>query len=366
MNVQITQKNLAKALNNVARVASGRTGLPILSNILLRTESNRLIIAATNLEIASIQRIGAKVISQGSVTIPAKILSEFISNLPNDTITLELKNLTLHISTGGHKSTINGMADDEFPEIPTIDTEKQLQYELAVDDLKHAATQTVLAASNDATRPALTGVYWHTYEGHLYLAATDGYRLAEKRIIAAKTDIAAIIPTSTIQEVLRVLDETDEIVKVEFDDTQVRFTHGDNEIISRLIDGNFPNYRQLIPNSTSTNCIVPTDELRRIVKLSGLFARDSGGSVRLETDPDADQLTIHSIASEVGQNTSEIKTSIIGDKAAITLNSRYLNDVLSVLSADELSIGFSESLSPCIIRPTKSDDYIHIVMPIKS
>jgi len=367
MNVQVTQSNLAKALNNVARVSTSRAGLPILNNILLRTEANGLIIAATNLEIASVQRVGAKVTTQGSITVPAKIISEFVSNLPKENVTIEVKGQIIHISSGKHKSTINGMSDEEFPELPALDEKTQLQYELRTNDFKVAAGQTVITASTDSTRPVLTGVYWHTFEGSLYFAATDGYRLSEKRIMQAKTDIAAIIPTTTIQEVVRVLDDSEDTMGVFFDETQVKFQIGDNEIISRLIDGNFPDYRQLIPSTTSSSCIVAVDELKRIVKLSGLFARESGGSVQLETDPDTNILTIHSIASELGQNTSEISTDIEGEKNSITLNSRYLNDALGVLSSNEITIGFSGSLSPCLIRPNeKNSDYTHIVMPIKS
>jgi DNA polymerase-3 subunit beta len=367
MKVQVTQSNLAKALNNVARVSTSRAGLPILNNVLLRTESNRLIIATTNLEIASVQRVNAKVTAQGSVTVPAKIISEFVSNLPKENITIEVKGRIVHISSGKHKSTINGMGDEEFPELPAIDEQQQLLYELRVDDFKIAANQTVITASNDSTRPVLTGVYWHTFDGNLYFAATDGYRLAEKRIVQVKTEIAAIIPTATIQEVVRILDETEDVMRVSFDETQVKFQVGDNEIISRLIDGNFPDYRQLIPEETVTSCILKVDELKRIVKLSGLFARESGGSVQLEADPDTDILTIHSIASELGQNTSEVITSINGERNVITLNSRYLNDALNVLASNNISIGFSGSLSPCLIQPDeKNNDYKHIIMPIKS
>lgn len=367
MKVEVTQSNLAKALTHVARVSTSRAGLPILNNILLRTDANRLIIAATNLEIASVQRVGAKVSTQGSITIPAKIISEFVSNLPKENVTIEVKGSIVHIESGKHSSTINGMADEEFPELPAVDESNKLHYELKTSDFKLAAAQTVVTASTDSTRPVLTGIYWHTFEKNLYFAATDGYRLAEKRLMSVTTDISAIIPTSTIQEVVRVLDEDEATINVFFDDTQVKFQIGDNEIISRLIDGNFPDYRQLIPAKTLSSCVVAVDELKRIVKLSGLFSRESGGSVQLETDPDTNILTVHSIASELGQNTSEINTTITGDKNTITLNSRYLNDALSVIDAKEITIGFSEKLSPCLLTPnSKKSDYKHIIMPLKS
>ena len=366
MKLEVTQNNFAKALNNIARVTTSRAGLPILQNILLRTEKSRLLIAATNLEVASTQRIGAKVTTQGSITVPAKVISEFIANLPNDTVVIEVKGSVIHISSGSHSSTINGLVDDEFPELPAIDETANINYELIVADFKEAATQTIITASNDATRPVLTGLYWHTYENNLYFAATDGYRLAEKKVMPVKTDIAAIIPVSTIQEVMRIISD-ESVLQVEFDETQVKFTIGDNEITSRLIDGNYPDYRQLIPSSNATSFVVDGSDLKRVVKLSGLFARESGGSVQLEADADNSTLTIHSVASEVGQNISTITTKITGKSGVITLNSRYLTDALSVIEGDELTIGFSEKLSPCVITPvSKTGDYTHIIMPLKS
>lgn len=367
MEVEVTQENLSKALSDVGRVANAKAGLPILGNILLRTDGKQLLVAATNLEIASVQKIGAKVVSNGSVTAPARLISEFVSNLPKGTVTIAVKKNILHITSEKHSSTINGASDEEFPELPAIQEKAAVTYSLNTDDFKTAATQTVITASNDSTRPVLTGVYWHTFNKHLYFAATDGYRLAEKKLMKAESDVSAIIPTSTIQEVLRLLGDENDQLEVLFDDTQVKFRLGEKEIISRLIDGNFPDYRQLIPSNNATSCTVAASELRRIVKLSGLFARETGGSILLDVNTDKNSLTIHSIASELGENTSELQVESKGDTGSITLNSRYLNEALSVISADEVTLDFSGKLSPCLITPVeKAKDYQHIIMPIKS
>ncbi len=367
MEVTVTQENLSFALNNTSRIASSKAGLPILSNILLRTDSSRLLIAATNLEVASSHRIGAKVIKPGSITIPAKLLSDFVQNLPKEQITLTVANNKLHISAKNSSSTINGVADDEFPELPVIDDKKAVSYNLSSEDFKHSVSQTVIAASNDSTRPILTGVYWHSFEKNLYLAATDGYRLTERRIVATKSDVEAVIPTSTLQEVLRTLRDDINEIEVLFDETQVTFRLAEVEITSRLIDGNFPDYRQLIPSSTESSFTVNRSELMRIIKIAGLFARESGGGITLNLDVDASRLTVHSIASEVGENSSELEVKTNGQSGSVSLNSRYLTDALNAVTSDEVSFGFSGKLAPCVLTESiKEPNYKHIIMPLKS
>lgn len=367
MEVIVTQENLSFALNNASRVASSKSGLPILNNILLRTDSSRLYIAATNLEVASSHRIGAKIIKPGSVTVPAKLLSEFIQNLPKDQITLTVKNNKLSIVTKSSSSTINGVADDEFPELPTIDEDKAVSYTLSVDDFKNSVSQTITAASNDTTRPILTGVYWHSFEGGLYIAATDGYRLAERKITDTKSDVSAVIPVSTLQEVLRTLRDDTTEVEVLFDETQVTFRLTDAEITSRLIDGNFPDYRQLIPKQTNTTITLNRTEFVRIIKIAGLFARESGGGITLTVDSESKQLSVTSIASEIGENSSNISVEVSGESGSVSLNSRYLTDALGAVSADKIIFGFSGKLAPCVLtEDVKQTPYKHIIMPLKS
>ncbi len=366
MELTVTQENLNKALSAVSRVASTKTQLPILSNILLRTDKNRLLVAATNLEIASTQYIGAKVSKQGAITIPARLMSEFISSLPKESIELKVVNESLHIKSGNYSSTINGFIADDFPELPTINESSSIQYSINVDDFKHAVSQTIINTSNDTTRPILTGVFWNSFEGQLYLAATDGYRLSERRLVETKSEISAIIPTQTLSEVLRnITDESNEI-DILFDDTQVRFRINDAEIISRLIDGNFPNYRQLVPKSSETSVIINKTDFIRITKIAGLFARESGGSVTITADKEKNKLAVHSIASQFGENNSEASAKITND-GQITLNSRYLSEALSVIDGDEVEFNFSGKIAPCVLKSTKPDtNYYHIIMPLKS
>lgn len=366
MELSVTQEKLAHALTSTSRVASAKAGLPVLANVLLRTDKTRLYVAATNLELASSTTIGAKVAGGGQITVPAKLISEFVSNLPKGNVELKVDGTKLHITAGGYSSTINGIEADEFPALPSIDEKQSIHLTLSTDDIKQAAAQTTFACSSDVTRPVLTGVYWHTHEGDLYMVGTDGYRLAERRLMKVKSELAAIIPSTTIHEVLRVMSDAVTEIDVLFDETQVRFRIGDTEITSRLIDGGYPNYRQLIPASTETNAAVELGELSRTAKIARLFARDQGGSVVLAVDSEANELSIQSVASEFGENKSTITAEASGD-GSVSLNSRYLSEALSVIPSDRLAVGFSGKLAPIVLRPdTKKPDYTHIIMPLKS
>ncbi|MFA5076797.1 MAG: DNA polymerase III subunit beta [Patescibacteria group bacterium] len=366
MEITVTQENLAKALTAVGRVASTKTQLPILGNILLRTDGNRLLVAATNLEIATTQYIGAKIAKPGAITIPARLVSEFISSLPKESVDLKVVGDNLHIKSGKYSSIINGVVADDFPELPTINEKSSIQYSIKTEDFKQAVSQTIITTSSDSTRPVLTGVYWHSYEGQLVLAATDGYRLSERKLVETTSEVSAIIPTQTLQEVLRTIADDNNEVDVLFDETQVRFRINEAEIISRLIDGNFPDYRQLIPKKSETVIVIPKSDFVRVTKIAGLFARESGGSVTLTADSDKKSLSIHSIASQLGENTSEATADVTGE-GQVTLNSRYLTEALSVVDGETVEFSFSGKLSPCVLKSTdKNTNYFHIIMPLKS
>lgn len=367
MELTVTQENLNKALNIVGRVASSKSQLPILSNILLRTDNNRLLVAATNLEIATTQHIGAKVVKQGAITIPARLLTDFISNIPKGSVSLKLKNNNLEIESGDFKSTINGVVADEFPELPTINEDTSVHQTMPAIDFKKSVAKTVIAASNDSTRPALTGVYWHSHEKNVYITATDGYRLAETKIASKDLNISAIIPATTLQEVLRTIDDESKEIDILFDDTQVRFLVGETEIISRLIDGKYPDYRQLLPKSNTTKIDINRDDFLRITKLAGLFAKESGssGGVTLTANKEKSNLSIHSIASQLGENTSVASAKVTED-GKITLNSRYIHEALSVIDNEDIEFSFSGKLAPTVIKGSGDDSYNHIIMPLKS
>ncbi|MCL2445116.1 DNA polymerase III subunit beta [Candidatus Saccharibacteria bacterium] len=366
MKLQITQNKLSKALSIASRIATPKAGLPILNNILLRTDKSSLTISSTNLEVAIIESIPAEISKPGSITIPAKLLAEFINNLPNKPITLEVIKGNLKITSDQYKSTINGIDSDDFPELPILDEEKVVSFIIPTDEFKEAITQTIVTGSNDTTRPALIGVYFNTFENDLFIAATDGYRLAERKFIEnVADDIALIVPISSLQEVLRSLSEEITEIKILFDENQVKFQLNSIEITSKIIDSNFPNYRQLIPKTTDVNIILNTSEFLRVTKLSSLFARESGGSIIIETNSKDNNLIISSVASEVGENNSTISVDVDTD-SKITLSSRFLIDALNHVSDSEIKFGFSGKLAPVVVKNSKIDNYTHIIMPLKS
>jgi DNA polymerase-3 subunit beta len=363
MKLQVTQENLSRALNNVARVASSKNALPILSNVLVKTVDHRVCIAATNLNIAITHYIGSKVSEEGSITVPARLMQDFVSSLPSGIIDLKVEDTKLKIKADKYNSTINGTLADDYPVMPRI--QDGTTWSVSAVALKRSLQQVVLAASSDDARPILTAIYFHTADGNLYIAATDSYRLAEKKVIALDHDVKLLIPASAMQDLLRIIGDDDEEIVVTHDDQQVLFTVGDIELVTRLIDGTYPDYRKLIPSSFTTSAELQKSELVNITKVSSLFARESAGSVTLELDEDEKQISIRSIASQLGENTATATAEVSGT-ASITLNSRYILDALGVIGDADIRIGFNGKLEPCVIRGTKDQDYLHLIMPLKS
>ena len=367
MEIKILQEKLAKALGTVSRVAAGsRATLPILSNVLIRVDDNKVTLTTTNLDMAVVSYLPATQSKNGVITVPARLMAEFVSNLPRgEVVEIGANGDKVTIKAGGYTSTINGASAEDFPELPEIDESKAVKFQMAVDEFKAGLSQVMIAASGDTTRPALTGVYFNTFEGSLYLAATDGYRLAERKFIdKVSSEVAAIVPASSLQEVLRSL--SDDVTEIEllFDETQVRFRLGEIEITSKLIDGSFPDYRQLIPKQTEVSLELKRDELVRITKLAALFAKEVGGSIVCESSIENKNFSVASVANELGENNSAVETEVTTD-GKVTLNSRFLLDALNVLDSSEIEFGFSNKLDPVVLRGKKDKNYIHIIMPLK-
>lgn len=363
MKLQVTQENLNRALSNVARIANGRSTLPILSNVSLRTVGNRLLIAATNLNIAITNYIGSKVSEEGAITVPARLMQDFISSLPSGVIELELEDYKLHITTDQYQSVINGVSAEEFPVMPAISSGKT--WSISSITLKKALQQVIFAASTDEARPVLTGVYMHDFENNLYIVGTDSYRLAEKRLTTTKHTTQLLIPANALQELLRVMGDTEDNIEVTHDDQQVLFKVGDIELVTRLIDGNYPAYRKLIPLKFTTTARVKRAELLNITKVSSLFARESAGSITIKVSEKNQLVSIHSIASQLGENTAST-SGVISGEGTITLNSRYLLDGLQAITSDEVDFCFNGKLEPSILKDPKNNDYVHVIMPLKS
>lgn len=367
MKVSLTQENLHKALASVSRVVGSRTTLPVLANVLLKTDANRLKLSTTNLEMGINYWIGAKVEAEGSLTVPARLLGEYVASLPSDTIQLGVDKQALKITANHYQSVINGIDPEEFPTIPNIVAEPLLT--VASDTFRNALSQVVLVASSDDARPVLNGIYLYTEKDELYIVATDSYRLAERKIKLTnppKDDIKVIVPARTMQELLRMLGDTTSQLEVVVDENQVMFRFESVELISRLIDGQFPNYRQLIPESTPTFFKIDTSEFINIAKVASLFARENAGSVTLTLDTAKSLVRIRSIASQVGENTSEATVETSGEDAEVALNCRYILDALSVVKTPQVTFGVTGKINPCLLRPVGEENYLHVIMPLRS
>lgn len=362
MKLQVTQENLAKALSTVARVANTRGTLPILSNVLLKTIDNRLSISATNLDIAITHYIGSKIEENGAITVPAKLMQEFVSSLPDSVLSLDLENHKLHITTDQYQSSINGVNADEFPVMPAIT--KGSTWKIPAANFKKALSQVVFTASGDEARPVLTGVYFHSQAGSVVAAATDSYRLAENKLGKHKDPLSFLVPSSAVGDLLRIISDSDKEVVATHDDQQVSFSVGDVNLVARLIEGNYPDYRKLIPTKFSTVSKLAKADLLNIAKVSSLFARESAGSITIRAEKEG-KVSINAVASQLGENTAEAKAEVTGG-GEVTLNSRYLIEALNAFTGAEIEFCFNGKLEPCILRSPADSGYTHLIMPLRS
>ena len=366
MEIEVSQEKLARALNVVSRVAVGaKSTLPILSNVLIRVDDSKVSFITTNLDMAVVDYVPVISAKDGTITVPARLLAEFVQNLPRgEKIKLMVDGTKVKTSAGKYSSVINGVAADDFPELPEIDEKKAVIYRMGVDEFKVGLSEVVIAASGDTTRPALTGVYFNTDNNTLYVAATDGYRLAEREFISkVQSEVKAIVPTASLQEVLRSIPEDAEEIEILFDEAQVRFRMGELEITSKLIDGTFPDYRQLIPKNNEVKISVDRDELNRIVKIAALFARESNRAITCEADAEKGTFAVSSISNEVGENQSVLETKV--DKSGkVKLDSRFLMDALNVLEEERVKMEFSLGSTPVLLMNENDKKYRHIIMPL--
>ena len=363
MHLTVTQENLSRALSAVSRVASSRASLPILSNVLLKTSKNRLIVASTNLDIAVTETIGAKIQKEGAITVPARLMQDFVGSLPSGSLELEIQDNKLLLHADRFESTINGMSSEEFPVMPTIDGGSVVPLEAA--DMSSALSQVLFAASSDEARPVLTGAYFSSKDAKLFIAATDSYRLAEKSIASASEDLSLLVPAQALSELARALKEGDGSVTVTYDEQQARFAVGGTEIVTRLIEGAYPDYRKLLPAQFETTATLPRKSLVEVTKVSSLFAREAAGSITLAIDAAKNEISIRSIASQIGENTATATAEVTGD-AEITLNSRYILDALGAFEGEKIQINVNGKLDPCVFTDPDDTSYQHVIMPVKS
>ncbi|MDQ6772298.1 MAG: DNA polymerase III subunit beta [Candidatus Dormibacteraeota bacterium] len=363
---------LSQALQTVSRAISTRTTLPILNNVLLETTDQGLALTATNLEIGIRKVIPAEVQEDGGTTAPARLLTEFAGTLPvAETLEMSLDTATqmLAMRCGRFDTHVKCIEADEFPPGPRPDEGDRI--EIALHDLLAAVEQTQMAASTDEARPVLTGELLQINRASpMLLVATDGHRLAERHVkatVAADLEAKLIVPARALAELPRAFKgEPGEVeVIVSKARNQVFFRAGNAEVTSRLIDGSYPNYAQVIPTKSSTQVHVNAAELMQTVRAVSLFARDSANVIRLRASADTGTLTLTATTNEVGDSRAELAATVKGEEIQIAFNARYLIEALSVMGGETVELQFDGPLGPGLIRPPGSEDYLYVIMPIR-
>ena len=381
MKISCTQENLNQGLFVVSHLVSKNVTLPILNNILFKVDDNSIKLLATNLEIGVSCEIRGKVEQPGEFTVQSRLLADFIGLLPKTQVDLLASGAAdadqvLVVKTKNHTTKIKGQPATDFPVIPQIDKKNPYQVDAAV--FHKALNQVLFAVSVSETRPEINGVFFNLSKGVLTLVATDSYRLAEKKVALKKgpdgPDTQVIIPARTLQELTRILgsfkdpaaiSEVD-VVTIYLTENQILFELGSVELVSRLVEGQYPDYRQIIPQQFKTTAVVDTAEIIKAVKTAGLFTRSGIYDVKIDINSASSEVVVNSTNTQLGENTSKISAVGEGENNSITLNYRYLLDGLQNLSTDQVKIKMIDSGNPCVLQPAgEKTDYLYIVMPIK-
>jgi DNA polymerase-3 subunit beta len=373
MKVTCLQENLSRGLGVVGRAVSPRSTLPVLGNILLSTDEGRLKLSATNLEVGINCWIGAKVEEEGAVTVPARTFIDLINALPADQVHMELvaRTQTLNVRAGRSESNVKGMDAQEFPLVPTPEGEGSIPVEPG--DLRTAISQVAFAAATDESRPILTGVLAQFEGSGLTLAAADGFRLSVRTLELPRVVLdgfSVIIPARALTELGRISGEQEDDIEITVTPTrnQVLFQLKDIVLVSQLIDGSFPDYRQIIPADATTHTVVETPAFLKACKTAQIFARDAAHVARLQVKPgtalDAGCMVVSATSAETGDDVSELDATIEGEEVTINFNVKYLIDVLAVVGSPQVALDTKSHSSPGVIRPVGGGEFAHVIMPV--
>lgn len=387
MKLNILQNTLYDAIRTVMRASSRRSSLPVLANILLATENGRLKLAATNLELVIVAYAGAKVEEEGAITVPAKTLHDLVNALPSGPVTLTLDETTetLQIEAGKTKANVKGIDAEEFPLLTLPGPDEEPSLSLEVEAFNRIVQRVAFAAASDDARPTLTAVLFHlsVTEGagpQLVLAATDGFRLSEDTLEMGPgqrtpIDRQLLVPANAVEEVVRVAkgDRAVELFLPRGLESRVTFRCGEVLVVSQLIEGNFPQYKSVIPQGSRVRVTAPTVRLRDAVKLAHVFARDAAHTVNLTIDQDG--ITVFGQASELGDNTGHVPADAEGvadgQPLELSVNAQYLMTALEALGTDEARLELNNRVEPLVLKPVDGNgaqgegQFVHIIMPMQ-
>ncbi len=373
MKFTCTKENLLRGLQLVGGVATKPSNLPILSHVLIKAQDSGVSMISTNLEIAVTAAVRAKVDKSGAFTVPAKTIVDFVSLLGEELVTVELDGQEVHICGEKSKTKIKGIPAEEYPVIPEV--EQQHLYSISVDHFRDALARVVFAAAKNDIRPELSGVYFGFFtNGHagLTTAATDSYRLAESKISVDQgaDEVTCIVPARTVYEFVRLLstskEEQEKLVRVLVSDSQIALRYDSLEVTSRLVDGQYPDYTQIIPAKFQTTLVAPIDLMQTMIKAASLFTTTGVNAVSFHLDAEEKTLKISSISTQTGEHESVLDSiEVIGETNNILLNHRYVLDGLQHMVSGEVELKMNSPEAPCVFKQKESDDYLYIVMPIR-
>jgi DNA polymerase III subunit beta len=375
MKVTVKQQQLAHCVSMVSRAVSPRSTLPVLSNILVKTDDGRLRLSATNLELGITCWIGARIESDGAITVPARTFTDLVSNLPGDQIVLTLDNSTqtLNVRCGSTSETnIKGIDAEEFPPIPEPNLDEGVP--LNITNFKEMVQQVAFAASTDEARPVLTGVLLKLDGDHITMAATDGFRISIREDDipnAVSQPIEAIIPARALTELARIIGGGDETLVMTFppDRGQVIFHMDDLELASQLIEGSFPDYRAIVPQNFKTHTLLSTAGLLKACKQAEIIAREGTNVARLNIIPETDEaspgtLEISAQSEQTGSSEVLVDASVDGVPLLVAFNVRFLREVLEVIKSDNVWLETNVANTPGLLHPQGDEHFKHIIMPM--
>jgi len=367
MKLSCLQENLSKGLQTVMHAVPAKSSLPILSNVLISTENGRIKLASTNLETAISTYVGASIEEEGSTTIPARLLKDFISNLPPGTINLQVKDEILTISSKTTKSKFNGSSSKDFPELPSF-PKKIKALEIDPATLNDTVNLVAFASGTDTSRPIFTGIYLNYTKNKLTVTSTDGFRLSEK-LLSIKGDVqdfSVVIPAKTVSEVAKIFAASSEPISFVLnpEENLALFKAEDTLIATRIIDGEYPDYKKIIPTEHVVKAQFNSFEFTEAVRLTDIFAKEGNNTIKIRFDPEG-KIKITSLSEETGQHESNLSAEIEGELVEIAFNSKYLLDFLNNIKSEKINFESNGNVSPCVLIPDNQKDFIHIIMPMQ-
>ena len=361
------RSNIKDAVSVIEKAVGENANLPVLKNILIEAENSTITFSSTNLEIAINHRVAGKVIEDGKITVPVSLFSSLINNIQSDRLNFEKKENNLEIATDNYSAMINGLSAEDFPITPKIKSEESF-IEIKAMFLREAIQQVTVAAQFSDLRPELNSVLFHFSLESLVLAATDGFRLTEKSIPANlfttknKEPFKILVPLRTSLEISRILRD-EEMVRIYWDENQILFKTDQTELISRLTEGNFPDYSGIVPHEFSAEVVVDRDEFLNAIKLAGVFGQKNS-EVKIKIHQNKKAIEISSADQSLGENNNILPAKIKGDVQDVYFNWRYLSDPIKAIKGQDLFLGLQDEAGAALIRATSDTSYYYVLKPI--